>query len=76
LTCLKIEVIDVKPSTFQESGQRLLAPEAVHKSLVLPKDGKDQKELLHLLAKIAKRIQVARTYAENWISQCGGLVGG
>jgi len=49
--------------TFQEHG--LLGREAVRKSLVLLKNGKDQKEPFLPLAKDAKRILVARRQWKN-----------
>ncbi|XP_006655369.2 beta-glucosidase BoGH3B-like isoform X2 [Oryza brachyantha] len=51
---------------------RLLAREAVRKSLVLLKNGKNQKEPFLPLAKNAKRILVAGTHADNIGYQCGG----
>ncbi|OEL38313.1 Beta-glucosidase BoGH3B [Dichanthelium oligosanthes] len=51
---------------------RLLAREAVRKSLVLLKNGKDQKEPFLPLAKNAKRILVAGTHADDIGYQCGG----
>ena len=56
--------------TFQE--HRLLGREAVRKSLVLLKNGKDQKEPFFPLAKEAKRILVAGTHANDIGYQCGG----
>ena len=56
--------------TFQE--HRLLGREAVRKSLVLLKNGKDQKEPFLPLAKDAKRILVAGTHADDIGYQCGG----
>ena len=56
--------------TFQE--HRLLAREAVRKSLVLLKNGKDQKAPFLPLAKNAKRILVSGTHADNIGYQCGG----
>ncbi|CAM0955276.1 unnamed protein product [Alopecurus aequalis] len=51
---------------------RLLAREAVRKSLVLLKNGKNQKETFLPLAKNAKRILVAGTHADDIGYQCGG----
>ncbi|EEC79317.1 hypothetical protein OsI_20160 [Oryza sativa Indica Group] len=51
---------------------RLLAREAVRKSLVLLKNGKNQKEPFLPLAKNVKRILVAGTHADNIGYQCGG----
>ncbi|KAM3404419.1 hypothetical protein ACQJBY_007486 [Aegilops geniculata] len=51
---------------------RLLAREAVRKSLVLLKNGKKQSETFLPLAKNAKRILVAGTHADNIGYQCGG----
>ncbi|AQK86193.1 Glycosyl hydrolase family protein [Zea mays] len=51
---------------------RLLAREAVRKSLVLLKNGKDQKEPFLPLARDAKRILVAGTHADDIGYQCGG----
>ncbi|KQK05981.1 uncharacterized protein LOC100825601 isoform X2 [Brachypodium distachyon] len=51
---------------------RLLAREAVRKSLVLLKNGKNQKETFLPLPKNAKRILVAGTHADNIGYQCGG----
>ncbi|KAF8719602.1 hypothetical protein HU200_024343 [Digitaria exilis] len=51
---------------------RLLAREAVRKSLVLLKNGKDQKTPFLPLAKNAKRILVAGTHADDIGYQCGG----
>ncbi|XBI58915.1 uncharacterized protein [Aegilops tauschii subsp. strangulata] len=51
---------------------RLLAREAVRKSLVLLKNGKNRKEPFLPLAKNAKRILVAGTHADNIGYQCGG----
>ncbi|EMS45826.1 Periplasmic beta-glucosidase [Triticum urartu] len=51
---------------------RLLAREAVRKSLVLLKNGKKQNETFLPLAKNAKRILVAGTHADNIGYQCGG----
>jgi len=51
---------------------RLLAREAVRKSLVLLKNGKDQKAPFLPLAKNAKRILVSGTHADNIGYQCGG----
>lgn len=56
--------------TFQE--HRLLGREAVRKSLVLLKNGKDQKKPFLPLAKDAKRILVAGTHADDIGYQCGG----
>jgi beta-glucosidase len=56
--------------TVQE--HRLLAREAVRKSLVLLKNGKDQKAPFLPLAKNAKRILVAGTHADDIGYQCGG----
>lgn len=55
---------------FQE--HRELAREAVRKSLVLLKNGKDPKKPLLPLDKKAKRILVAGTHADNLGYQCGG----
>ncbi|CAN6346639.1 unnamed protein product [Urochloa humidicola] len=51
---------------------RLLAREAVCKSLVLLKNGKDHKEPFLPLDKNAKRILVAGTHADDIGYQCGG----
>ncbi|KAF7011297.1 hypothetical protein CFC21_025621 [Triticum aestivum] len=51
---------------------RLLAREAVRKSLVLLKNGKNRKEPFLPLAKNAKRILIAGTHADNIGYQCGG----
>ncbi|KAE8807741.1 hypothetical protein D1007_15898 [Hordeum vulgare] len=51
---------------------RQLAREAVRKSLVLLKNGKNQKEPFLPLAKNAKRILVTGTHADNIGYQCGG----
>uniref|UniRef100_A0ACD5T9D2 Uncharacterized protein n=1 Tax=Avena sativa TaxID=4498 RepID=A0ACD5T9D2_AVESA len=51
---------------------RLLAREAVRKSLVLLKNGKNQREAFLPLAKNAKRILVAGTHADDIGYQCGG----
>ncbi|EEE63918.1 uncharacterized protein [Oryza sativa Japonica Group] len=51
---------------------RLLAREAVRKSLVLLKNGKNQKEPFLPLAKNVKRILVAGTHSDNIGYQCGG----
>ncbi|CAL4908476.1 unnamed protein product [Urochloa decumbens] len=51
---------------------RLLAREAVRKSLVLLKNGKDQKAPFLPLAKNPKRILVAGTHADDIGYQCGG----
>ncbi|AQK86203.1 Glycosyl hydrolase family protein [Zea mays] len=51
---------------------RLLAREAVRKSLVLLKNGKDQNKPFLPLAKDAKRILVAGTHADDIGYQCGG----
>ncbi|XP_047082596.1 beta-glucosidase BoGH3B-like [Lolium rigidum] len=51
---------------------RQLAREAVRKSLVLLKNGKNQNEPFLPLAKNAKRILVAGTHADNIGYQCGG----
>ena len=56
--------------TFQE--HRLLAREAVRKSLVLLKNGKDQKAPFLPLSKNAKRILVSGTLADDIGYQCGG----
>lgn len=56
--------------TSQE--HRLLAREAVRKSLVLLKNGKDKKAPFLPLAKNAKRILVAGTHADDIGYQCGG----
>ncbi|XP_047045790.1 beta-glucosidase BoGH3B-like [Lolium rigidum] len=63
------------PSLLDSVGckeHRLLAREAVRKSLVLLKNGKNQKETFLPLAKNAKRILVAGTHADNIGYQCGG----
>ena len=74
LTVSKLHISDhigyAKLFTFQE--HRLLAREAVRKSLVLLKNGKNQKETFLPLAKNAKRILVAGTHADNIGYQCGG----
>ncbi|KAF3334110.1 lysosomal beta glucosidase-like protein [Carex littledalei] len=51
---------------------RLLAREAVRKSLVLLKNGKDPKKPFLPLKKNAKRILVAGTHADDIGYQCGG----
>ncbi|VAH36980.1 unnamed protein product [Triticum turgidum subsp. durum] len=51
---------------------RLLAREAVRKSLVLLKNGKNRKEPFLPLAKNATRILVTGTHADNVGYQCGG----
>ncbi|KAL6841579.1 hypothetical protein ACP4OV_028722 [Aristida adscensionis] len=51
---------------------RLLAREAVRKSLVLLKNGKNHKEPFLPLAKNVKRILVAGTHADDIGYQCGG----
>ncbi|XP_039800774.1 beta-glucosidase BoGH3B-like isoform X5 [Panicum virgatum] len=51
---------------------RLLAREAVRKSLVLLKNGKDQKAPFLPLSKNAKRILVSGTHADDIGYQCGG----
>ncbi|KAK3026302.1 hypothetical protein RJ639_040990 [Escallonia herrerae] len=51
---------------------RELAREAVHKSLVLLKNGKDQRKPFLPCDKNAKRILVADTHADNLGYQCGG----
>uniref|UniRef100_A0A0A9DPM0 Glycoside hydrolase family 3 C-terminal domain-containing protein n=1 Tax=Arundo donax TaxID=35708 RepID=A0A0A9DPM0_ARUDO len=51
---------------------RLLAREAVRKSLVLLKNGKDQKEPFLPFSKNVKRILVAGTHADDIGYQCGG----
>ncbi|CAL4907494.1 unnamed protein product [Urochloa decumbens] len=51
---------------------RLLAREAVRKSMVLLKNGKNQKESLLPLDKNAKRILVTGTHADDIGYQCGG----
>ena len=51
---------------------RPLAREAVRKSLVLLKNGKNRKEPFLPLAKNATRILVAGTHADNVGYQCGG----
>ncbi|EYU45973.1 hypothetical protein ABFS82_04G085300 [Erythranthe guttata] len=53
-------------------AHRELAREAVRKSLVLLKNGKDPKKPLLPLNKKAKRILVAGTHADNLGYQCGG----
>ncbi|KAL7113880.1 hypothetical protein ACP275_04G086700 [Erythranthe tilingii] len=53
-------------------AHRELAREAVRKSLVLLKNGKDPKRPLLPLNKKAKRILVAGTHADNLGYQCGG----
>ncbi|KAK4419859.1 Beta-glucosidase BoGH3B [Sesamum alatum] len=53
-------------------AHRELAREAVRKSLVLLKNGKDPKRPLLPLDKKAKRILVAGTHADNLGYQCGG----
>ncbi|XP_042044755.1 beta-glucosidase BoGH3B-like isoform X1 [Salvia splendens] len=53
-------------------AHRELAREAVRKSLVLLKNGKDGKKPLLPLDKKAKRILVAGTHADNLGYQCGG----
>uniref|UniRef100_A0A0D9WH59 Uncharacterized protein n=1 Tax=Leersia perrieri TaxID=77586 RepID=A0A0D9WH59_9ORYZ len=51
---------------------RLLAREAVRKSLVLLKNGKEEEEPFLPLAKNVQRILVAGTHADNIGYQCGG----
>ncbi|XP_044970665.1 beta-glucosidase BoGH3B-like [Hordeum vulgare subsp. vulgare] len=51
---------------------RLLAREAVRKSLVLLKNGKNREDTFLPLAKNAKRILVTGTHADNIGYQCGG----
>ncbi len=51
---------------------RDLAREAVRKSLVLLKNGKDPKKNFLPLDRNAKRILVAGTHADNLGYQCGG----
>lgn len=51
---------------------RDLAREAVRKSLVLLKNGKNSNEPLLPLSKKAKKILVAGTHANNLGYQCGG----
>ncbi|KAF8720098.1 hypothetical protein HU200_024877 [Digitaria exilis] len=51
---------------------RLLAREAVRKSMVLLKNGKNQKEPFLPLAKNVKRILVTGTHADDIGFQCGG----
>ncbi|KAF8652450.1 hypothetical protein HU200_062782 [Digitaria exilis] len=51
---------------------RLLAREAVRKSMVLLKNGKNQKEPFLPLAKNVKRIRVTGTHADDIGFQCGG----
>ncbi|XP_078178670.1 uncharacterized protein LOC144572852 isoform X2 [Carex rostrata] len=51
---------------------RLLAREAVRKSLVLLKNGKDPKKPFLPLKKNAKRILIAGTHADDIGYQCGG----
>ncbi|KAL3644115.1 hypothetical protein CASFOL_012047 [Castilleja foliolosa] len=51
---------------------RELAREAVRKSLVLLKNGKDTKPPLLPLPKMASKILVAGTHADNIGNQCGG----
>lgn len=51
---------------------RELAREAVHKSLVLLKNGKNPKKPLLPLDRTAKKILVAGTHADNLGYQCGG----
>ncbi|XP_019197775.1 PREDICTED: uncharacterized protein LOC109191619 [Ipomoea nil] len=53
-------------------AHRDLAREAVRKSLVLLKNGKDEKQPLLPLPKNASRILVAGTHANNLGYQCGG----
>lgn len=53
-------------------AHRELAREAVRRSLVLLKNGKDPKKPLLPLDKKAKRILVAGTHADNLGYQCGG----
>lgn len=53
-------------------AHRQLAREAVRKSLVLLKNGKDPKKPFLPLDKKAKRILVAGTHADNLGYQCGG----
>lgn len=53
-------------------AHRELAREAVRKSLVLLKNGKDPKKPFLPLDKKAKRILVAGTHADNLGYQCGG----
>ncbi|GFP91203.1 beta-glucosidase bogh3b [Phtheirospermum japonicum] len=60
-----LDVVGCKP-------HRELAREAVRKSLVLLKNGKDPKRPFLPLDKKAKRILVAGTHADNLGYQCGG----
>lgn len=57
---------------FSTQEHRLLAREAVRKSLVLLKNGKDPKIPFFPLNKDAKRILVAGTHADDIGYQCGG----
>lgn len=65
------EVIEFK-NIFPLQKHRLLAREAVRKSLVLLKNGKDPKKSFLPLKKNAKRILVAGTHADDIGYQCGG----
>ncbi|KAL6526695.1 hypothetical protein OROGR_015785 [Orobanche gracilis] len=60
-----LDVVGCKP-------HRELAREAVRKSLVLLKNGKDSKRCILPLDKKAKRILVSGTHADNLGYQCGG----
>lgn len=51
---------------------RLLAREAVRKSIVLLKNGKEPKKPLLPLDKKARRILVAGSHADDIGNQCGG----
>lgn len=59
-------------TNFPLQEHRLLAREAVRKSLVLLKNGKDPKKPFLPLKKYAKRILVAGTHADDIGYQCGG----
>lgn len=57
---------------YLEQEHRLLAREAVRKSLVLLKNGKSAEKPLLPLPKKAANILVAGTHADNLGYQCGG----
>jgi len=57
---------------YLEQEHRLLAREAVRKSLVLLKNGKSAENPLLPLPKKAANILVAGTHADNLGYQCGG----
>lgn len=57
---------------FHEQEHRDLAREAVRKSIVLLKNGKNATDPLLPLPKKASKILVAGTHADNLGYQCGG----